>query len=219
MTLASPTLFTTALFDFDGVIVDSTQVKAAAFVACFPDAPPASRDAIERYVSYHGGVSRFEKFRYIHERILEQPLTDETLENLCQRYAEMVVERVIQSDFVPGAIELLQAIHERTACYVVSGTPEVELRHIVRTRRLERFFRGVYGSPATKTVITADLVRRCGARSDAIAFVGDSITDYEAAIATGIAFLGVATPGGASELPKDVEVTADLRHYRDRFAR
>lgn len=209
--------FTIALFDFDGVIVDSARLKAEAFVACFRDASPGSRAAIHEYVTRHGGVSRFAKFRYIHERILERPLSADSLDELCSRYSSMVVEQVNQAPFIPGAIDLLRAIHAETDCYVVSGTPEVEVQQSVRHRGLGGFFKGVLGSPTPKTDLTVDLVRRCGARPDTVVFLGDSITDYEAAMAAGIAFLGVVTTEEPGSLPQHVEVTDNLMKYRSRF--
>jgi beta-phosphoglucomutase-like phosphatase (HAD superfamily) len=58
------------IFDFDGVIVESVDIKTKAFAKLFES---ESQDVVEEIVSYHlqhTGVSRFEKFQYIFEQIM-----------------------------------------------------------------------------------------------------------------------------------------------------
>ena len=53
------------IFDFDGVILESVSVKTAAFRQLFSFAP----EHVDEIVQYHldnGGMSRFDKFRYIY---------------------------------------------------------------------------------------------------------------------------------------------------------
>ena len=210
-------VYAAAFFDYDGVIVDSARLKAQAFVDCLPDEPAPARSAILEYCTQHGGVSRFAKFRHIYAHILGRPLSEDTLDALCRRYSAIVVEQVQQAPFIAGAVELLRAIHAATDCYVVSGTPEVEVRGSVIRRGLAAFFKDVLGSPTPKSELTAGLVRRCGVPADRIVFLGDSITDYEAARDAGIAFLGVAPPHDRGSLPAHVDVADHLMFYRSRF--
>ena len=53
------------LFDFDGVIVDSVDIKTIAFKELFSAFPEHSRE-IERYHLDHLGVSRYQKFEWIY---------------------------------------------------------------------------------------------------------------------------------------------------------
>jgi beta-phosphoglucomutase-like phosphatase (HAD superfamily) len=52
------------IFDFDGVLVESVDVKGDAFVALYKYETPEIREKVKRYHSEHGGISRFEKIRY-----------------------------------------------------------------------------------------------------------------------------------------------------------
>lgn len=212
--MTSP-LFSVALFDFDGVILESAEIKVDGFLACFSDEPPAVLEAIRDYTAYHGGVSRFAKFRHIYARILRRPLSDAGLEALCDRYSELVVGKVDCAPFVRGARELLEALAGLADCFVVSGTPQDELRAIVSRRGLNRFFKDVLGSPTPKAELTRQLVAHCGRPAETV-FIGDSITDYEAATAAQIQFLGVAGDERGS-LPLDAEIVDDLMLYRSRF--
>jgi len=210
--------FSVVLFDFDGVILDSTGIKARGFVECFTAESAPAREAIHAYVVMHGGVSRYDKFRHIHERILGRALGADRLRDLCEQYGRIVVEQVACAPFVKGARELLEAIHLTTDCFVVSGTPQIELRALVRQREIDHMFKDVVGSPWPKTVLTENIVRRYSSR-DRIVFIGDSITDYEAACHAGIAFLAVAGEAAVQGLPAGVETADDLMHYLPRFAR
>ena len=70
------------LFDFDGVILESVDVKTKAFAELFKDFP----EHVDQIVQYHidnMGVSRFDKFRYIYRYILKRKLSDEKFTELC----------------------------------------------------------------------------------------------------------------------------------------
>jgi len=91
-----------AVFDFDGVVLESTDIKTRAFSQLF--------DGDERALAHHlehAGVSRYEKFRYIHEEILGISYTDEDEQRLGVRFSELVLDEVMRCPFVPGARELL----------------------------------------------------------------------------------------------------------------
>ena len=54
------------IFDFDGVIADSVQVKTDAFAALYK---PYGPDIVKKVVEHHeanGGMSHFEKIRLYH---------------------------------------------------------------------------------------------------------------------------------------------------------
>ncbi len=54
------------IFDFDGVILESMDVKTKAFALLFKDYPE-HLPAVLALHQTHGGMSRFEKFEIIYE--------------------------------------------------------------------------------------------------------------------------------------------------------
>jgi len=56
------------IFDCDGVILDSNRLKSQAFADALLDEPPERIKAFVRYHKQHGGISRYEKFRYFTSR-------------------------------------------------------------------------------------------------------------------------------------------------------
>lgn len=198
------------VFDFDGVILQSVDIKTRAFEKLFAAETP---EAVARIIAHHlahGGVSRFEKFRHAYREILKRPLSAEEEVALGLRFNTLVEEAVSVCPWVPGAREFLEARHKLLPLFVASGTPQEELARIVERRGLKEYFRAVYGTPAKKDAILRSIAAslRCGAAD--LLMVGDAMTDHDAARATGAAFIGVETPGALNPFPKGVKVLPDL---------
>ncbi|NYT06561.1 MAG: HAD family hydrolase, partial [Methanomicrobiales archaeon] len=79
--------------------------------------------------------------------------------------------------------------------YVVSATPEEEIRRIVSSRGLDSYFSGVYGSPGTKAAAIGTILAGEGVPPSSALFVGDAVNDLEAAQATGVRFAARVRPG------------------------
>lgn len=199
------------VFDFDGVILESMDVKTRAFRDLFNDRPQ-HQDQIVRFHLDNGGMSRFEKFRIIYRDILKVPLSEEEFERLTGEFSQLVLEEVLRCPFVPGAQEFLKRYHERYALFVASGTPESELRLIVGERNLSGFFRQVFGSPRTKSQLLEDIIVSNSYSPDEAVFIGDSKNDYSAAIETSIPFVGRVPSGAGNPFPENgtVAIVQDL---------
>jgi len=196
-------------FDFDGVLVESLDIKAQAFAELYR---PYGESVMARVVDYHqrhGGMSRYEKFRHFHREFLRLPLAEAECEALGARFSGLVEAAVAACPWVPGALEFLRTEAARLPCYVVSATPTDELRTIVEQRGATAYFRGVFGTPESKPDILRRL-RGAGAGREWL-MVGDTLADYEAAEAAGMQFLGRLAPRESNPFPASVPVVADLR--------
>ena len=196
------------VFDFDGVLLDSVDVKTQAFAAIYA---PYGKDIVDQVVAYHqrnGGLSRYVKFSHFHEKLLNIPLPETELQALGERFSRMVEDAVVASPWVPGAREVLDALQGRLPLFVASGTPQEELRRIVERRGLSGRFAGVYGSPDTKGRILSRLAGEYGASN--IVMVGDSITDLEGADEAKTRFVG-RMMDSENPFPERVPVVRDLR--------
>jgi beta-phosphoglucomutase len=183
------------IFDFDGVIVESLEVKTEAFRRLFDDQP----DHVEAVVRLHlenQGMSRYEKFTTIYRDFLRRPLTDDEMGRLDRELSALVYDRVVACDFVRGAPEFLARMSRDLHCYVVSATPQQELERIVQARGLAPLFTGVFGSPRGKPEIIAGILEQ-GLPAAAALCVGDALSDYRAAQANKVAFVGRVPAGEA----------------------
>ncbi len=183
--------------DFDGVVIESAIVKKNAYRKMF-EIFPDHREEIETYQKTHGGLPRRRQFQEIFSQILGQDLSPEQMDEMEERYVELMLEGVLKAPFVPGAEEFLRDFHQRVDLYLVSATPDGELRHIVRERGLEHYFRKIYGSPPAKAEILRAILRETERRPDEAVFVGDYSSDREAAEEVGVPF--IARLGSAPEM-------------------
>ncbi len=197
-------------FDFDGVIVESNEVKVEAFRRMYE---PYGAGVVEQVVAEHlrhEGVSRVVKLRRFHSEFLGIELDDDGLAELAQAYSEMVEDVVVGCDGVPGAVEALEAWAGHCPLYVVSGTPQEELRRIAERRGLSGYFRTVYGSPRVKTDIVGTELAEIGVSPGRALFVGDSTTDFDCAQAVGTHFLGRVPRWRESPFPSGTAVFEDM---------
>ena len=198
------------LFDFDGVLAECMNVKTEAFTELYQ---PYGKDVVAKVVDHHitnGGISRYVKFRYYHENFLNQKITDEEVNDLAQQFSDLVVKKVIKSPWVSGSKDLLDRNYEKIDMYVISGTPQIELRKIVKERNMDHYFKGVYGSPDTKPVISHRIISKYNYNSKKVVYIGDSYSDYENAIEVNIPFIGRLLPGKSSPFPKDIPLISDF---------
>ena len=49
------------VFDFDGVILESVDIKTKAFIKLYENYPPKIKEEVKRYHLKHLGISRYEK--------------------------------------------------------------------------------------------------------------------------------------------------------------
>jgi phosphoglycolate phosphatase-like HAD superfamily hydrolase len=176
------------IFDFDGVILESGNIKTEAFLELF-SAYPQHRAAILNYHLANLGLSRFDKFDWIYRELLGQPLGEVERTQLGDSFSAIVLDKVLNCPFVPGALETLQALCGRIPMFIASGTPQAELDLIVERRGLAQYFDRVWGSPSKKGQIIEQVLERQNLPSEQVLFIGDGSSDYEAATQSGLLFI------------------------------
>jgi phosphoglycolate phosphatase-like HAD superfamily hydrolase len=186
------------VFDFDGVILESADIKTDAFIELFSNLEPALVAQVREHHLANMGISRFVKFDWIYENLLRRPLPEPERIDLGDRFSAIALRKVLACEFVPGAEDALAALAPRYPLFVASGTPQGELDRVVDARELRGFFREVWGSPREKANILADIAARHELERQEILFIGDGSSDARAAAAAGTQFLARNTPPMAS---------------------
>lgn len=193
-------------FDFDGVLIDSTFTKTEGFRVLFDQYGDEVVAKVVEYHQLHGGISRMEKIEYAHQNILKRPLSKTELDRWADKYSELVVEKVIEAEWVAGAREFLDEMHGKVPIYVISGTPETELKHVLEQRSISFYFEEILGSPVRKPEHIRNLLVKYHLDPSQCVFVGDALTDYNAALETGLHFVGIQ---GEIEFPERTTVLKD----------
>ena len=178
------------VFDFDGVLAETVEVKTRAYTLLFAD--EEEEEAINQFVDYHiknGGVSRFEKIRVFYKDILQRPLSEKCFKELVLRFSSLVIDQVVAAPWVEGAMEFLNQNEKQYNFFIVSGTPEDELNEIVRRRGMGHYFDTVRGSPKDKVTLLSEIIEEHSLKPEKMVFVGDAETDWNAARKLGLPFL------------------------------
>lgn len=178
------------ILDFDGVLAESNQAKSRAFEDFFA-LYPAYHDAMLAYHLENYATSRMGKFEYYVHELMGRPGDDELVNTMADQFSGIAKQLVIAAPDVPGAREFLQEFSQRTPLYVSSVTPQDELREIVKARGIASFLKEVFGNPPINKVdaIHTILARESLVPAQAV-FIGDSLSDYQAAAQTGLEFIG-----------------------------
>jgi HAD superfamily hydrolase (TIGR01549 family) len=204
------------ILDFDGVILESVSAKTKAFGEIFSGEKPEDLKKIIDYHLENGGMPRFDKFRHIYSEILNKELTDEKMKELSENFEKIVKNEVINSPFVSGAEEFLSGTLGRIPLYVVSATPQDEIREIVKEKGINRYFNGVFGSPETKASHIRKILEDTGVKPENVVFIGDAKNDWKAAVENKVRFIGRVCdqiPDTISGLPDVETIVEDLKDF------
>lgn len=182
------------IFDFDGVIAESMDIKTQAFVHLFKEYP---KEVVKKIVEFHlnnGGLSRYKKFRIIYRDFLNKRLTKKEEKRLAREFSKFCYDKMINCSFVKGAEDFLEKNYKKYMFFIASGTPQGEIDSIVRDRGLNKYFKEVWGSPKSKGEISRMILDKYNLKREEVVFVGDAPTDYRGAEEAGIKFIARIPP-------------------------
>jgi len=202
------------ILDFDGVILESVEVKTEAFRSLFSFSPDHV-DEIEAFHRQNGGMSRFDKFDYIYKNILKEPLSSQRKDELSEKFSTHVFEKMLSARFVTGAWDFIQRFHSAIPLYIVSATPEPELVQITSRRNLTPYFRRIYGSPRKKSDCIREIIAQTGVPVSDIVFVGDALNDLDAAKDAQVRFIGREGESGQTGFLNRPGVEAVIQDLRE----
>lgn len=169
------------IFDCDGVVLESADLKSQAFRQIGRPFGPQIQQRFYEYHLSHTGVSRYEKFAWLYQNELGRPITPEESAQLGGLFAEYCAEAVRRAPFVPGFEAVLSYAHPRWPLFVASGTPQEELSLTLAERGLSAKFKAILGTPPAKSLLLAQIIADHGLDPHKTLMVGDGETDLKAA--------------------------------------
>lgn len=182
--------YATLVFDCDGVILDSNQIKTEAFRGIASRYGEAAASELVAYHQKHGGISRYRKFEHLFHGILGRAPQDGELASCLTAFAGSVHAELLSCDIAPGLQEL-RGVTPGASWMIVSGGDQAELREIFHQRSIAHLFDGgIFGSPTTKDEILRAQLGSGVLRQPGL-LLGDSQLDYECARQAGLDFVFV----------------------------
>ena len=182
----------TILFDCDGVILNSNQLKTQAYYnVTFPSYGHELARSLTTYLAKNTGKPRDHFFDHFLRNIVPPDISGPGLKELVSAVTKEVYKGLMECEISPCLFEL----REKTAdikWFVVSGGVEKELRDVFQNRSLfDLFDGGIYGGPMAKDEILSSLIKKNHIKFPAL-FIGDSKYDYEVASRAKLDFLFVS---------------------------
>lgn len=175
-------------WDFDGVIKDSVPVKTKAYLDLFPSVPKEISDKIQDHHLRYGGVSRMKKIP-LYLEWAGLPTDEVSILDFSLKFASLVVDAVVNSPWILGVKEVLEAKSNSQTYVLVTGTPQDEIELILEKLNLLEKFDYIFGSPMEKSNAIGTVVSKMKITPADCLLIGDSETDWDAANSMGISFI------------------------------
>lgn len=188
------------VFDFDGTLVHSNEIKRSAFLEV-AGAFPEGGAVMERILLDAVGRDRYWVFARFADALPGSPPAGE----LAERYTAICRERIAQAPEVGGASASLERLRSKgIRLFLSSATPRAPLADIVGLRGMDHHFEDVFGAPESKLTNLQSIRSRVGCSPQEMAVVGDGESDRSSAQGLGCHFVAVRSDGN--------DFTAEPRH-------
>lgn len=205
-------IYDAVIFDWDGVITDSTSVKTEAFIELFASAGSEIQNKIREHQKTSGGISRFKKYQFYMEEFLHQKVSAAQLDNFGKKYSAMIHQKLLQTPFIDGVLETLAQLHHlKIPAFVATGSPAEEIYKLAEIRKIKHYFTEIYGSPSTKDLIIKQILEKYGFSPAKTVFFGDAIADYNAAQKNNINFIGIVPQLISSPFPPQTQIQSNVK--------
>jgi beta-phosphoglucomutase-like phosphatase (HAD superfamily) len=175
-------------WDFDGVIKESVNIKTDAFAELFVK---HGNDIVEKLRAHHisnGGMSRHKKIP-LYASWAGLTLDESQVIQYSNKFSELVVNKVINADWVPGVEQVLRSNFSKQKFVLISATPDDELKFIVESLNLTNCFELIFGSSISKSDAMLKSLNLLNENSKSCLMFGDALADYEASKINNIEFI------------------------------
>lgn len=193
-------LINTAIFDVNGVLIDSNAANGRAMAEAFTDDPRVRESIVALYLQLTG-IDRGRKIRTIQERVIGRPFEEGEFEERWSRFKQLGRQSMLEAPLTRGAEAVLAELGRRGVTRIaLSNTPVAELRDILTLKGLHTrldHIRG--GGDWPKSESLPRLLGELGVKKDRCVFFGDGKGDLAAARAADVAFVAIDPGRGEFE--------------------
>jgi len=200
--------YSVILWDFDGVILDSNNVRANGFRYIFKN---YEQDNVNKLIDFHyrnGGLSRYEKIDYFFNDILDKKITLSKKNNYLKRFTNYCKKKLCDKKLlIQDSLGFIENNYKNFKFHLVSASDEKELIYITSKLKITDYFISIHGSPVSKIKnVNKILIDNNYLRANCC-LIGDSINDKQAALNNKISFFGFNN----QELKKDSEYISSFQ--------
>jgi HAD superfamily hydrolase (TIGR01549 family) len=176
------------LWDFDGVIKDSVEVKTQAYCTLFEIFGSQVAEKVRQHHEANGGMSRFDKLPLYLKWAGIEP-TEVRVSEYCEKFSQLALQGVVDSPWVAGVEQYLRNNSYEQKFVLISATPQEELEHILNLLDLTNCFAAIYGAPTRKHDAIRKSLFEGGYDTQDCLMIGDAKADFDAAQSNCVPFL------------------------------
>ena len=129
------------VFDFDGVIIDSTEVKVDEYRNLFSQFTK-NEDTLNKIISIYrnsAGIPREITLKKVFKEVLDKTVSNQEVENLSLDYSKQIFQRLEAIEPLKGFLEYL-AIHKEINKHIISGAPNSDVSYLIKKLNLTKYF-------------------------------------------------------------------------------
>ncbi len=179
------------LWDFDGVLMDSMEVRDRGFEEVLKSFPPPQVQQLMDFHRQNGGLSRYVKFRHFFEDIRGEAISHEAINDYAARFSKIMLHLLIDKNLlIPDSLRFVKENYSSFNFHIVSGSNGSELQKICKGIGLSPYFKTIEGSPTPKNKLVRQILKKYHYSKPETCLIGDSINDFEAARVNEIDFFG-----------------------------
>jgi phosphoglycolate phosphatase-like HAD superfamily hydrolase len=179
---------TDLIFDLDGTIVQSNELKRSAFLAALGPMTPETADAIDEIYRRHVALNRRELFRNVFREVKLGALSEDRLDELDKAYSNFYLTHLDSVTVSKGFATFHERFKNRYRLSIVSNAPQQEILPTLQALKMEDWFLKVYGYPTRKATAIREILDDYTLNPENALYVGDTVEDRIVAEAIGIRF-------------------------------
>lgn len=166
------------LFDLDGVLLDSLNLKGEVFIEVFSSYSQFSSKIMQYHLA-NGGVTRRRKIEYIYKLVTESTPNEETLDALTVKFSNILNSRLSDIKLFPGASQVLASLTKMGfKLFSISSMPTIEAESILQNLEIKKFFSGILDTSSGKIAAVSKFIQGNSILNNNIIYIGDSREDF-----------------------------------------
>lgn len=187
-TLHNCALITCVVFDFDGTLVNSNQIKRDTFYSVVAHIEHG-REIMDQIFTLPDPGDRYAIFAQF---VKESGLPSNNATRLARQYAKQCEDLISSAPEMLGAQATLETLHANgLKLFINSATPQKDLQPIVHRRKLDSVLQASLGGPASKIENLKLIMKQVGIGPEELMVVGDGEDDRMSAHAANCLFVPV----------------------------
>lgn len=179
------------IFDFDGVIIDSMDVRVNGVKEVFSQYDDNLLDKFIEYYRYNAGLSKFIKIKYFYNNILNEDISEEMIVEYSNKLSKIMKAKLSSKEvLINDTYEFIKNNYKKFNFHIASGSEEKELKFLCDKLEISKYFKSIKGAPLHKNDLVKNIICENNYKKEETIIIGDSINDFDAADVNNIGFLG-----------------------------